>query len=298
MGRLEPRVVCVGGGHGLWAALRAARTLTPNVAAVVTVADDGGSSGILRGQLGIPAPGDLRMAIAALAGDPERERLLQYRFKEGELAGHPLGNLLIAALTDLRGDFARAVEEVAGLASVAGRVLPSTTEPVRLCAAMGGAEVRGQVAIARGDGPVERLWLEPAAAAYPGAAEAIADADLLVLGPGSLFTSIVAAILPLGITEAASRAGRVAFVLNMAEQDGETRGLDAAGHVEALRAHAPGLRIDGIIVHDGSLEGIVHPIGVAPGASIGAPPIFADVRGRGWTHDPEKLAAVFKGLLA
>ncbi|MGZ4126641.1 MAG: gluconeogenesis factor YvcK family protein, partial [Actinomycetota bacterium] len=108
-----PRIVCVGGGHGLFAALRAARQLTSAVTAVVTVADDGGSSGILRRQLGIPAPGDLRMAIAALAADPEREAVIQYRFKEGELAGHPLGNLLIAALADLRGDFALAVNEVA-----------------------------------------------------------------------------------------------------------------------------------------------------------------------------------------
>src|SRR6267378_3099979 len=128
----EPRIACVGGGHGLYAALQAARQLSPNVTAIVTVADDGGSSGALRRELGIPAPGDLRMAIAALAADPQRRGLIQYRFKQGELAGHPLGNLLIAALADLRNDFALAVEEVARLAGVPGHVIPSTTAPVTL----------------------------------------------------------------------------------------------------------------------------------------------------------------------
>src|SRR5207247_2349058 len=147
----------------------AARILTPNVSAIVTVADDGGSSGILRAQLGIPAPGDLRMAIAALASDEQREGLIQFRFKEGELAGHPLGNLLIAALADLRGDFAVAVSEVARLAGVTGRVMPSTTEPVRLRARIAGKDVFGQASIARGPVAVERIWLDRDATAHPGA---------------------------------------------------------------------------------------------------------------------------------
>ena len=212
----------MGGGHGLFAALRAARQLTPDVTAVVTVADDGGSSGVLRHQLGIPAPGDLRMAIAALAADPDREAVIQYRFKEGELAGHPLGNLLIAALADLRGDFARAVEEVADLAGVVGHVIPSTAAPVRLRADIGGVLVAGQVAIAQGPGAVDRLWLEPERAdGHADAIEALERADLVVLGPGSLFTSVVAALLPEGIVAATSRAQRVALVLNLAQQNGE-----------------------------------------------------------------------------
>jgi uncharacterized cofD-like protein len=296
----DPRIVCIGGGHGLSAALRAARALSARVTAVVTVADDGGSSGILRRQLGIPAPGDLRMAIAALAGDPEREGLIQYRFKEGELAGHPLGNLLIAALADLRGDFAVAVEEVAALAAVRGRVLPATTTPVKLRARIGGEEVAGQVAIARGPAAVEQLWLDPEARAHPAAVEAIEEADLVVLGPGSLFTSVVAALLPDGIVGACKRAGRVALVLNLAEQVGETLGLDAAGHVRGLIRHCPGLRLDAVLVHDGSTEGIERPLApdVDALAAERAPAISADLRGSAVVHDPAKLAATLAHLLA
>lgn len=288
--------MCVGGGHGLSAALRAARTLTEDVTAIVTVADDGGSSGILRDQLKIPAPGDLRMAIAALAGDPAREGLLQYRFREGELAGHPLGNLLIAALADLRGDFAEAVTEVAELADARGRVIPSTLDPVRLQATIGGIEVEGQVSIARGPGAVDLLTMVPAGArGHPAAIEAIAAADLVVLGPGSLFTSIIAALLPIGIGSAVATAGRVAYVLNLSEQLGETRMLDAAGHVDALYRHVPGLRLDAVIAHAGSEEGISRPL--RRGAPSRVPFIEADVRGEGAGHDPAKLAQVFAGLL-
>jgi uncharacterized cofD-like protein len=294
------RIVCVGGGHGLFAALRAARQLTSNVTAVVTVADDGGSSGILRRQLGIPAPGDLRMAIAALAGDPEREGVIQYRFKEGELAGHPLGKLLIAALADLRGDFARAVEEVAELAGVRGRVLPSTAMPVRLRADVGGVLVAGQVAIAQGPGAVDRLWLEPEnAPGHPDAIEELERADLVVLGPGSLFTSVVAALLPSGIVAATTRAGRVALVLNLAQQNGETLGLDATGHVRGLLAHCPGLRLDAVLVHEGSMDRIARPVVVTEGDSavVRAPIVRADLRGSAVSHDPDKLAATLKSLL-
>ncbi|HLW17457.1 MAG TPA: uridine diphosphate-N-acetylglucosamine-binding protein YvcK [Actinomycetota bacterium] len=295
-----PRIVCVGGGHGLFAALRAARQLSPDVTAVVTVADDGGSSGILRHQLGIPAPGDLRMAVAALAADPEREAVIQYRFKEGELAGHPLGNLLIAALADLRGDFARAVEEVADLAGVVGHVIPSTTAPVRLRADIGGVLVAGQVAIAQGPGAVDRLWLEPEhAMGTPEAIDALEHADLVVLGPGSLFTSVVAALLPEGIVAATTRAQRVALVLNLAEQNGETLGLDGAAHVRGLLSHCPGIRLDAVLVHDGSWARIARPVKVNDAAlkAVRAPVVRADLRGPGTAHDPDKLAATLKGLL-
>jgi len=294
-----PRIVCVGGGHGLFSALRAARQLTPSVTAVVTVADDGGSSGALRHQLGIPAPGDLRMAIAALAADPEREAVIQYRFKEGELAGHPLGNLLIAALADLRGDFALAVEEVAKLAGVVGRVVPSTTAPVRLRADVGGVRVAGQVAIAQGPGAVDHIWLEPEAHGHPDAIEELEQADLVVLGPGSLFTSVIAALLPEGIVPAVSRAQRVALVLNLAQQNGETLGLDAAGHVEGLLRHCAGLRLDAVLAHEGSWARIARPV-KADGDSLAglrAPLVRADLRGPGSAHDPDKLASTLKGLL-
>ncbi|HJR18562.1 MAG TPA: uridine diphosphate-N-acetylglucosamine-binding protein YvcK [Actinomycetota bacterium] len=296
----EPRIVCIGGGHGLSAALGAARQLTEDVTAVVTVADDGGSSGVLRDWLRIPAPGDLRMAIAALAGDPSRAALLQYRFSEGDLAGHPLGNLIIAALADLRGDFVAAVDEVAQIAGVSGRVLPATPDSVRLRARMGGLDIRGQVAIATGPGPVEHLTLEPAdAAPTPDAVEAIEASTLTVLGPGSLFTSVLAALLVPGIGAAVRNARRVALVLNAAQQIGETAGLDAAGHIRALFEHVPGLRIDAVLVHDGPLPGVARPVVVAEEAlaAMRAPVIGADLIASGARHDPDKLAAALKGLL-
>jgi uncharacterized cofD-like protein len=240
------------------------------------------------------------MAIAALSGDPEREALVQYRFHEGELAGHPLGNLLIAALADLRGDFARAVEEVAALASVRGHVLPSTTEPVTLAAKLGEHVVRGQVAIAQAPGPVERLWLEPAGlTGYRAAVEALEEADLVVLGPGSLFTSVIAALIPVGIPEAAARAGRTALVLNLAQQKGETLGLDAAGHVVSLTTHCPALRLDAVLVHQGSFDGVPRPVLVNEEAltAARAPVLGADLRADGPHHDPDKLAATLKELL-
>jgi uncharacterized cofD-like protein len=292
-------IVCIGGGHGLSAALRAARELSSRVTAVVTVADDGGSSGILRSQLGIPAPGDLRMAIAALAMDPERAGLIQYRFKEGELAGHPLGNLLIAALADLRGDFAVAVEEVAALAGVRGRVLPSTTVPVHLRARIGEHEVAGQVAIAQGPGPVDVLSLSPRAAGHPHAIEVLEEADLVVIGPGSLFTSVIAALLPEGIVEATARAGRVAFVLNLAEQMGETLGLTAIDHVRRLLSHCPGLRLDGVLVHDGPVADLPRALAIDLDAFAEAhiPVVPSDLRGGGAVHDPAKLGKTLAQLI-
>ncbi len=295
-----PRIVCIGGGHGLSAALGAARRLTEDVTAVVTVADDGGSSGVLRDWLGIPAPGDLRMAIAALAGEPARAALLQYRFSEGALAGHPLGKLIIAALADLRGDFVAAVDEVSEIAGVRGRVLPATAEPVRLRAIMSGLEIRGQVAIATGPGPVERLYLEPAdAPAVKDAVEAVEASTLTVLGPGSLFTSVLAALLVPGIGAAIRDAGRVALVLNAAQQLGETAGLDGAGHIRALLDHVPQLRLDAVLVNDGPLPGVARPVAVDDGelAALRAPVIRADLIATGARHDPLKLAAALKGLL-
>lgn len=296
----DPRIVCIGGGHGLSAALQAVRRLGGNVTAIVTAADDGGSSGVLRDWLGIPAPGDLRMALAALAGDESQAALLQYRFREGDLAGHPLGNLLIAALADLRRDFVAAVEEVAEIAGVRGAVLPATPVPVRLRALIGGREITGQVAIAQGPGPVERLFLEPAdPPATEAAVGAIEESTLTVLGPGSLFTSVLAALIVPGIATAVTKAPRVALVLNVAQQMGETAGLDAAAHVRALHDHLPGLRLDAVLAHEGPAPGVVAPVEIDERAltALRAPLIRADLVTGGPRHDPGKLAAALKGLL-
>jgi uncharacterized cofD-like protein len=295
-----PSIVCIGGGHGLSAALTAVREITEDVTAVVTAADDGGSSGVLREWLGIPAPGDIRMAIASLAGDSQRAALLQYRFREGDLAGHPLGNLLIAALADLRGDFVDAVDEVSQIAGARGRILPATPEPVRLRAEIGGREIAGQVAIAQGPGPVERLHLDPAdPPATEDAVTAIEDSTLTVLGPGSLFTSVLAAVIVPGIAAAVRRAPRVVLVLNIAQQMGETAGLDAAAHVRAMLEHVPGLRLDAVLAHDGPATGVSRPVVIDEKAlsALRAPLVRADLIAGGARHDPHKLAAALKGLL-
>jgi len=296
----SPRIVCIGGGHGLSAALRAVRQLTNDVTAVVTVADDGGSSGVLRKWLGIPAPGDLRMAIASLARDDARAALLQYRFSEGDLAGHPLGNLLIAALADLRGDFVDAVDGVSEIAGVQGRVLPATVAPVVLRAVIGGQSIEGQVAIAQGPGRVERLSLDPAdPPATKAAVEAISSSTLTVLGPGSLFTSVLAALLVPGIGEATRDAARVVLVLNVVQQMGETAGMDAAAHVRALFDHVPGLRLDAVLAHEGDAAGVSRPVTVDEDAlaALRAPLVRSDLIANGPRHDPDKLAAALKGLL-
>jgi len=191
------RVVALGGGHGLAVTLTALRLLGEEPTAIVTVADDGGSSGRLRRDLGLLPPGDLRKAMLALA-DPTAEvrELFGYRFERGDLAGHNLGNLALAALTDLKGGFQEALEEASRWLGVHGQVLPATLVPVRLCGQVDGRPVEGQVAIMTATGRVESVWLEPRdPAAVPAAVEAVREADLVLLGPGSTFTSVVPNLL-------------------------------------------------------------------------------------------------------
>lgn len=288
------RIVCIGGGHGLSAALMAARRITGDITAVVTAADDGGSSGILRSLLGIPAPGDLRMAIAALASE-ERAALLQYRFTAGDLAGHPLGNLVIAALADVEGDFVRAVAETARIAGISGDVWPASPVPLTLHAFVGGTQIDGQVSIAQGPAAVEQLWLDPAdPPATPQAVVAIRESDLVVIGPGSLFTSVLAALLVPDIRRAVRDARRVVFALNLQQQMGETIGLDAAAHLDALLRHAPRLRLDAVLAHEGGSDGLARPV-LLDESGIRVPVVRADIQ-TGGVHDPEKLAAVLKTL--
>lgn len=241
------------------------------------------------------------MAIAALAPDPEREMLFQYRPPaDGTFSGHPIGNTLIAALAEHHGDFGRAVEQAQRLVGAVGRVIPACVDSVQLRATILGSEVEGQVAIARGQGAVDRLWLSPDAPATPDAIEAVQQADLLVLGPGSLFTSVIAALLPKGLIEAAPLAGRVCFVMNLGEQDAESLGMDATAHVRALLAHAQGLRLDAVLIHDGSYEGVPRPMMFDEDslAEVRAPAVWANLRsGRGPVHDPAALAAALQTLL-
>lgn len=247
--------VAIGGGTGLPAVLRGLLGLGYDVTAVVTVADDGGSSGLLRRELGMLPPGDARNCLVALA-DPDSTlaRVFAYRFPHGEsLAGHALGNLVIAALADIRGGFPEALSAAAELLGARGRVLPSTLADVRLHAVdAAGSEVAGQVNVAHSDAPVEMVYLEPAdPPAYAPAVEAIAEADAVVIGPGSLYTSILPNFLVAGVADALRACrGRRVYVCNVANQRGETGGMDAADHVAALVGHGLGGAIDTVIVHE------------------------------------------------
>lgn len=247
-----PRIVAIGGGTGLSALLRGLKEHTSNLTAVVTVADDGGSSGVLRRSLGIPPVGDLRNCIAALAdAEPLMNELLQYRFPAGDdpdtsgLAGHPVGNLLLAAMTAVEdGDFEEGVRRLNRILAVRGQVVPVSPVPLTLHArCLDGHVVDGQSLIMR-TSDIERVWVTPTdVTASTDALAAIADAELIVLGPGSLYTSLLPSLLVPAIRDAvmAARAPRL-YVCNVATQEGETDGMDLAAHVDALYAHVgPGI---------------------------------------------------------
>ena len=250
-----PKVVAIGGGTGLATLLRGLKAHTPHITAIVTVADDGGSSGRLRRELGLLPPGDFRNCIAALAQDEALiTQLFQYRFGQGEaLKGHSFGNLFLTALAGVTGSFERAILEASRVLAVQGRILPSTVEDVTLVADLkvengaapaGLARVKGESAIPQTRQPIVRVFLQPEEArAYPQAVRAILDADLIIAGPGSLFTSVLPNLLVRDIRKAveASSAHRL-YVCNVATQPGETDGFDLGQHMSALQRHiGPGL---------------------------------------------------------
>lgn len=300
-----PSVVAIGGGHGLAAALEAVQLYAGKVTAVVSVADDGGSSGRLTEAMGIPAPGDIRRCLLALTPQPSLiSELFAHRFSSGDVSDHSLGNLMLAALTDLCGDFGAAVDAAGRMLGAVGRVIPATTSPVGLGAVIDGSLVEGQVAIAKMRGKVESIELVPSEPeANPQALEAVAAADQIIIGPGSLFTSVVATLLvpDLAAAVVASRARRV-FVANLVNQDGETWDLDGAGHLDALDrfggVNGPGM----VVAHDGPLD---IPVGHRRVAfdedAVGMWGIhLADVADptADWpAHDPFALARVLEALM-
>lgn len=299
------RVAAVGGGHGLARGLRAVQQLGARPTAVVTAADDGGSSGRLRRDLDIIALGDLRMALCALAGAGELAGLLNHRFDRGELAGHALGNLAMVAAIERAGDVVAGLDTLATVLGCRGRVLPATDEPVQLKARIAGQQVEGQVRVARADGRVERVWLGPPDPhPIPEAVRAMREADVIVLGPGSLFTSVIATLLVPELAQAVSAApGSVVHVLNVSTQPGETSGLDAAAHVEALLDHVPGLALDGLVVHDGPVPAGAEPLTGDLGPHAPPTVVTADVLARdaqgapAHGHDVDRLAAALAELL-
>jgi uncharacterized cofD-like protein len=250
-----PRIVAIGGGTGLSTLLRGLKGYSANITAVVTVADDGGSSGRLRQQLGIVPPGDIRNCIAALAdAEPLMTQLMQYRFPVGSgLDDHAFGNLFIAAMTAVTGDFEEAVRESNRVLAVRGQVLPATSVPLNLSARLAsGRRLDGQAAISRAEEPIERVFIEPGdVRANPEAIERILEADMIVIGPGSLFSSVLPNLLISDIRDAVLAAtGMRVYVCNVATQPGETSTFSAAGHLEALFEHIGEGLIDYVLLND------------------------------------------------
>lgn len=253
--RPELNVVAIGGGTGLSTLLRGLKQCDLGITAIVTVADDGGSTGRIREEFNMPAPGDIRNCIVALAdAESTISKLFQYRFdQEGsDLQGHSFGNLFITALTQVTGSFEQAVIESARVLAVRGRVLPSTLENVTLCADLiDGSTVRGESTISHEKPAIKRVYLEPEhPAGYEPALSAILNADLVVLGPGSLYTSVLPNLMVHGITEAIRwSVGRVVYVCNVATQPGETDHFRAADHIETIINHLGDGVLDAALVN-------------------------------------------------
>jgi uncharacterized cofD-like protein len=283
-----PKVVAVGGGHGLAATLRAVSTYSDQVTAVVSVADDGGSSGRLREVLEIIPPGDLRKCLVAMAEPGSTlASLFDYRFADDVLSGHSLGNLILAALMDRAQDPVEALDDACRLLGVRGRVLPATTEPVVLKADADSGPVAGQVAV-MATGHIHHVSLVPSDPVAPHeAVEALAEAEQIVLGPGSLFTSVLAAIAVPGIRHGIERSRAVkVYVCNLRPQVPETEDFDVAMHVEALAAH--GVSVDLVLADTSGLE-----LG-SPSTPVVDTPL---ARPNGMAHDAAKLAASLSDLL-
>lgn len=316
-GNLRPlKAVALGGGHGLHTTLTALRTITPDVTAVVTVADDGGSSGRLRTELGVLPPGDLRQALSALAtasnSDAVWPRVFQRRFGgSGALAGHAVGNLLLAGLFEEIGDPVRALDEACALLGLSGRVLPMSAEPLCIEAQVSGLygegtlhTIRGQVAVASTPGRVERISLHSARGrgavphACPEAVDAVLGADVVLLGPGSWFTSVLVHLLLPELQDALVRTpARKIVVLNLVPQPGETAGFSPEQHLDVLCQHAPGLRVDAVIADRDSVPAPARLHGAA--ARLGARALLAEIADPSATgrHAPRALAESVRDAL-
>jgi uncharacterized cofD-like protein len=310
---LNPKVVALGGGHGLFASLSALRRVTRQLTAIVTVADDGGSSGVLRRDFGVLPPGDLRMALAALCGDDAWgttwSRVVQHRFPGSSgLGGHAVGNVLIVALWELLGDTVQGLDWVGRLLGAHGRVLPMTSVPLDLAAEVEGAApdrpgelttVRGQVACASTVGRVRSISLIPAdPPACAEAVTAIRSAEWAVLGPGSWFTSVLPHLLVPELAAALITTGaRRLVTLNLAPQPGETHGFSPHTHLEVLADHAPGLTIDVVLADRGGAGAFAAELEKAAGL-LGGRLVLADLAMQDGSprHDPRRLAGALAGI--
>lgn len=302
----ELRVVALGGGHGLAANLRAVRHVASHITAVVTVADNGGSSGRIRNELPILPPGDLRMALSALCEDSDWglvwRDVVQHRFRtDGDLDGHSLGNLLIVALWQIFGDTIQALDHVGSLLGARGRVLPMALEPLDIEATVtdsSGASrvVRGQSQVAEARGHVDEVRLIPAAPDVPREViDAIHDADWVILGPGSWFSSVIPHLLVPEIAQAiTTTSARIMITMNLTSDPTETEGMGSVDHLQALLDIAPGLRVDALIADPTMLDDYDQLIEFAHARGIS--PILRQVSVGGGVpeHDPVRLAAAYR----
>lgn len=308
-----PKIVVIGGGTGLPVLLRGLKEYTSNLTAIVTVTDDGGSSGRLRGELGMLPPGDIRNCLVALADkEPLMEEMLQYRFSTGELAGHTMGNLLLAALTGMSGSFYQAVRSLSKVLAIRGQVLPATLTDVTLCAVLSdGVIVKGESNITNSGGIIKKVFLKPSRCLpLTEALTAIKEADAVVLGPGSLYTSVIPNLLVRGIPEALANSPAVKiYICNIMTQPGETEGFTASSHLKAITVHA-GNFIDFAVINTGEVPARLR----ARYLQENAEPVVADlpeientgVKAVGEDliqltgvvrHHPEKLAQVIMNLV-
>jgi uncharacterized cofD-like protein len=297
------KIVCIGGGTGMSTLLRGLKNYTDNLTAIITVADDGGSSGRLRQELGLLPPGDFRQCIAALAdSEPLMARLLEYRFpNDSGLGGHAFGNLFIAAMAGVTGNSERALLESSRVLAVRGRILPSTLENVTLCAEVRGthesqtARVAGESQIAKFGKPVERVYLEPERVpAYPGAVRAVLDADLIIAGPGSLYTSVLPNLLVRDLCAAITVSNaRKLFICNVATEHGETDGYAVEDYRSALSAHCNELEFDGVLLNNKTTGSLPPQAQIEFVRARGSDPTLASADvvddERPWRHDSEKL---------
>ncbi|MDC1142676.1 uridine diphosphate-N-acetylglucosamine-binding protein YvcK [Planctomycetota bacterium] len=255
--RRSPTVVTIGGGTGAAGLLRGLKEHTDKITAIVTVADDGGSSGRFRKEFGMLPPGDIRNCLAALAdAGPILEQLFQYRFEQGDLKGHPFGNIFLAAMTRTTGDFAAAVKEANRVLSVRGRVLPATTTKISLVAEHeDGSKTTGESLVGKVNKPVRKLEIKPAdVPAGPEVVDAILAADLVLMGPGSVYTSVLPNLLIPEIREALgkTKAAR-GYICNIMTQPGETQGFTASQHVQTVIEQANNVPIDFVVVNSGEV---------------------------------------------
>ena len=315
----EPRIVVIGGGTGLSTMLRGLKRHTRKITAIVTVADDGGGSGILRSELNMPPPGDIRNCLQALANtEPTMEELLGYRFTSGSLKGQSFGNLFLAALNGMSDSFDQAVARMSEVLAITGRVLPVTNEDIQLVAEFeDGTEVLGESSISaykktKKDSYIKQIRLIPQhPAALPESVRAIEEAEMIILGPGSLYTSIIPNLLTDGIAQAVAQSDVVrVYVLNVMTQDGETEGYTASDHIKALFTHSNAKLFDYCLANSlllpDELLGRYKAEGSEPieidtqeikdmGVEVFLAPV-ADSRGKFARHDPERLSSELMNL--